>query len=281
MTTPPPSSPYGAPEPSHSGSSGASSYPPPNFGAPQQPAYANRMPASAPMQPKKSNAWKWLLGCCLGLVLLFGIGGCGALFVVPSIMDNASAPADDDAAEDLTPSDSEDDASSTATPTPESSAPGTASTAPANDENSQALSKAQNYIDTMPMSKNGLKRQLTSEAEGFSEGAAQYAVDNLDVDYKANALESAKNYSETLHLSKAGLKKQLTSTAGEGYTEEEAQYAIENLKADYKKNALDKARIYRDDLNLDTNEIKEQLTSQYGEEFTEEEAQYAIDNLDK
>ena len=60
-------------------------------------------------------------------------------------------------------------------------------------EFSNALKKAELYSDTMHMSKAGIFDQLTSEyGEGFSEDAANYAVENLKADYKNNALEKAK-----------------------------------------------------------------------------------------
>ena len=57
-------------------------------------------------------------------------------------------------------------------------------------EYKNALTKAQQYSDTMYMSKAGIYDQLTSEyGEGFPEDAAQYAVDNVVADWKFNALQ--------------------------------------------------------------------------------------------
>lgn len=109
-----------------------------------------------------------------------------------------------------------------------------ASTEKTNDvpkEYQNALKKAEIYSDTMNMSKSGIYNQLTSEyGEGFSEDAANYAVDHLDADYKANALAKAKNYQEIMAMSKSAIYDQLVSEYGEGFTEEEAQYAIDNLE---------------------------------------------------
>ena len=58
---------------------------------------------------------------------------------------------------------------------------------------------------------------------------AQYAVDNLEVDYKMNALAKAKTYQDTMSMSPAAIYDQLISEYGEKFTEEEAQYAIDNL----------------------------------------------------
>lgn len=98
-------------------------------------------------------------------------------------------------------------------------------------EYSSALSKAEQYSDTMHMSKQGIYDQLVSEyGEQFSEEAAQYAIDNLEADYKANALEKAKEYQDTMDMSPEAIRDQLTSEYGEKFTQEEADYAVENLK---------------------------------------------------
>lgn len=97
-------------------------------------------------------------------------------------------------------------------------------------EYKNALKSAENYIAFSPFSKKGLFQQLTSEhGSKFSKEAAQYAIDNLDVDYKEQALKSAKNYLDFMPMSDGELYDQLTSEHGEQYTAEEAQYAIDNL----------------------------------------------------
>lgn len=148
-------------------------------------------------------------------------------------------------------------------------------------EYKNALKKAKNYSDFMYMSKAAIYDQLTSEyGEQFPTDAAQYAMDNLQVDYKYNALKKAESYSETMYMSKAGIYDQLISEYGEQFTEEEAQYAVDNLEADYKTNALKKAESYQELMSMSKNAVYDQLVSEYGEKFTAEEAQYAIDNLE-
>lgn len=94
-----------------------------------------------------------------------------------------------------------------------------------------ALAKAKIYSDTMHMSKQGIYDQLTSEyGEQFPAEAAQYAIDNLNADYKKNALEKAKTYQDSMSMSKNAIYDQLISQYGEKFTEEEAQYAIDNLE---------------------------------------------------
>jgi hypothetical protein len=167
----------------------------------------------------------------------------------------------------------------TPTPTP-TDAPTPTPTEYIPSEYKSALKKAESYSNLLHMSKEGLYKQLTSEyGENFSAEAANYALENLDVDYNENALKKAESYSDSLHLSKAGIYDQLTSEYGEQFTAEEAQYAVDNLVADYKENALIKAENYSDSLNMSKADIYNQLISEYGEKFTEEEAQYAVDNL--
>lgn len=97
-------------------------------------------------------------------------------------------------------------------------------------EYTNALINAKIYSDEMHMSKAAIHDQLTSEyGDQFSEEAADYAVENLEADYKYNALQSAKIYQDELAMSPNAIYDQLISDYGEQFTEEEAQYAIDNL----------------------------------------------------
>ena len=91
-----------------------------------------------------------------------------------------------------------------------------------------ALKRARSYGRIFHMSRNGIYEQLTSDVEGFTPEAAQYAIDNLDMDYRENAYQKAQNYFEKMNMSKEGIYNQLTSSA-EGFTMEEAQYAVDKL----------------------------------------------------
>ncbi|MFT4007371.1 MAG: Ltp family lipoprotein [Lacrimispora sp.] len=147
-------------------------------------------------------------------------------------------------------------------------------------EYKSALKKAKTYGDMMHMSKAGIYNQLTSEyGEKFSPEAAQYAIDNVEVDWNTNALNKAKTYSDTMYMSKAGIYDQLVSENGEMFTPEEAQYAIDHIEADWNTNALEKAKTYQGSMSMSPAAIHDQLTSEYGEKFTQEEADYAIANL--
>ncbi len=97
-------------------------------------------------------------------------------------------------------------------------------------EEKNALKKAESYSKMMHMSKQAIYDQLTSEyGEKFPADAAQYAIDNMQADFKANALEKAKSYQTTMNMSKNAIYDQLISQYGEKFTKEEAQYAIDNL----------------------------------------------------
>lgn len=98
-------------------------------------------------------------------------------------------------------------------------------------EYKSALKKAESYANTMHMSKAGIYDQLTSEyGEAFPKEAAQYAIDNIEHDWKANALEKAKSYAKSMAMSDSAIYDQLISEYGEKFTAEEAQYAIDNLE---------------------------------------------------
>lgn len=86
-----------------------------------------------------------------------------------------------------------------------------------------ALSKAHSYLKVTSFSKSGLKEQLIFE--GFSDSEAEYAVNNLDTDWKEQAHQKALSYLKMTSFSKSGLLDQLLF---EGFTQEEAEYGVEN-----------------------------------------------------
>ena len=97
-------------------------------------------------------------------------------------------------------------------------------------EYKSALRKAKIYANDMNMSKAGVYDQLTSEyGEKFTAEAAQYAVDNVESDWKENALKKAEFYQEHMAMSPSAIYDQLVSEYGEQFTAEEAQYAVDNL----------------------------------------------------
>ena len=90
-------------------------------------------------------------------------------------------------------------------------------------EYKQAKQKAEEYMSFTSFSKKGLKEQL--EFEGFSQEAAEWAVETYNADWSSQACAKAREYLEFSSFSKEGLKDQLLY---EGFTEEEAQYAVDN-----------------------------------------------------
>ena len=231
-------------------------------------------------QKKQGGALKWVI---IGVVAVALIGGAAG--------NSNSDPADNQQASNGTVITSAPETPLPTNPanTPEGTEqPKAATDVPANPEQENdnipteyksALKSAENYSDLMHMSKAGIYDQLVSPyGDKFSPEAAQYAIDNVDIDWNANALEKAKDYSDSMAMSKAGIYDQLISEYGEKFTPEEAQYAVDNVAADWKENALKKAKDYQS-MNMSPERIRDQLTSEYGEKFTSEEADYAIQNL--
>ena len=98
-------------------------------------------------------------------------------------------------------------------------------------EHQAALEKAQMYSDTMNMSKAKLRDQLTSDyGEGFPKAAADYAIANVQADWKANARVKARSYRETMKMSNSSIREQLVSEYGEQFTKAEADWAMANLE---------------------------------------------------
>lgn len=191
--------------------------PGPDNQQPQNPYAAPQQPAQQPVAPaqpekKKGGCMKWG-AAALGVLIVLGIAAsCGG--------DNEN---------DTTPVTS----SSVDAPAKESEA----APAPAEEKNDDvpreyknALRSAETYTKMSGFSYDGLYEQLTSEyGEGYPPEAAQYALDNLDVDWNEQALKAAKNYQKVMPMSDDGLFEQLTSSYGDGFTPEQAQYAIDHL----------------------------------------------------
>lgn len=91
-------------------------------------------------------------------------------------------------------------------------------------EYKDALKKAKDHPLVKKISKQGMHNWLTSEPNLFSPEAAQWAVDNMRADWKANALEKGKSCQGTPE----GIYSHLISDE-EGFTEEEAGHAVSHL----------------------------------------------------
>ena len=90
-----------------------------------------------------------------------------------------------------------------------------------------ALNNAKQYLEIFDYSKQRLYEQLVSPyGEGFSEKAAQYAVENCGANWWQNAVDEGRNYLEIFDWSKQRLYDQLSSAYGGKFTEAQAQYAV-------------------------------------------------------
>lgn len=95
-----------------------------------------------------------------------------------------------------------------------------------------AIRTAEQYLMTQPFSRNGLIRQLSSDAgSGFEVADATVAVDSLTVDWNEEAAKSAKQYLEIQGFSCKGLIRQLSSSAGSGFTDSQARYGAKQAGA--------------------------------------------------
>ena len=236
----------------------------------------------APQKKKKGGCFKWGAGAVAVLVL-----GSAALNAGSDGEDstNTAAP---ETATSIIATESLDTAQVTPTLDINNAAADVESTQSDNDaaddaapkEFKNALRAAKNYLDFSAFSKAKLYDQLTSEyGSQFTSEAAQYAMENIDVDWNAEALESAENYLEFAAFSKAKLYDQLTSEYGEKFTPEQAQYAVDTVNADWNAEAVEAAETYQDMMPMSGPALLEQLTSDYGEQFTMEEAQHAVSTL--
>lgn len=121
-----------------------------------------------------------------------------------------------------------------ATPTPEPTPSDTPEPAAAEVEGTvsqeNALRSAETYIEFKGFSKKGLIDQLSSEyGEGFSKADAEWAVENLDVNWNEQAVRSGETYLEMKGFSRSGLIEQLSSEYGDQFTKKQATHAAEAL----------------------------------------------------
>ncbi len=134
-----------------------------------------------------------------------------------------------------------------------------------------AVRKAEQYLRTMPFSKEGLIEQL--EYEGFSNADATYAVNKLNVNWNDQAVKKGKQYLNTMPFSKSGLIEQLEF---DGFTNAEAAYGVNQLNVNWKEQAVKKAKQYLDIMSFSRSGLIHQLEF---DGFTTEEATYAADQV--
>ena len=111
----------------------------------------------------------------------------------------------------------------------------------ASEEQREAVRAANNFLVLNPHSKEGLYEMLIMDTDdlfeaddmmkvsGFSEEAARFAVDHIDVDWKEQAARAAKQYAKA-GADEDAIRATLTAPGGlGGFTKEEADYAIDQL----------------------------------------------------
>lgn len=129
-----------------------------------------------------------------------------------------------------------------------------------------ALKSAENYLEFMAFSYEGLLDQL--EYEGYSTEEATFAVDNCGANWNEQALLSAQNYLNTMAFSYTGLIDQLEY---EGFTAEQATYGADNCGADWNEQAAKSAKNYLDLMAFSREGLIDQLLY---EGYTQSQAEY-------
>jgi Host cell surface-exposed lipoprotein len=119
-----------------------------------------------------------------------------------------------------------DESATTTTQPPVEQAPTTTAEAAVPPEYQNALRAAENYLDVIAFSQQGLIEQL--EFEEYSTEAAQWAVANVQVDWNEQAALKAADYLDLQAFSEGGLRDQLEF---EGFTPEQIEFAISEMKA--------------------------------------------------
>ena len=205
---------------------------------PQQPQW---QPTNPPVPPVKQSwfARHKVLSVILGIVLVvvliccaagvLGIGGDDSDSTASSETSSQTSTADESTEDsaDETTGEAEEEPATEEEPAEEEPAEPEMSTEQAN-----AVRSAENYLEFMPFSKQGLIDQLSSPAgDGYPQEVAVFAVEHIedDVDWKEQAVKAAENYQELMGFSRDGLIQQLTSEAGDQYTQEQAEYAADQI----------------------------------------------------
>lgn len=133
---------------------------------------------------------------------------------------------------------------------------------------SNSLSRAKSYLETMSFSKKGLIKQL--KFEGYTAKEAKYGASKCGANWKNQAAAKAKSYLDTMPFSKKGLIKQLKF---DGFTDSEAKYGVSKCGANWKEQAAKKAKSYLDTMSFSRQGLINQLKF---DGFTDKEAKYGV-----
>ena len=135
----------------------------------------------------------------------------------------------------------------------------------------RAYETAKNLSADSPISIQAIKDKI--KIYNYSEGANQYAVYKLNIDWKEEAVLAAKSL-QKYRYSKEKLVEQLINV--ELFTQEEADYAVEQVNFDWKENAVKEAESYVNGGQISKEKLLELLVE--NRKFTQEEAEYAIEH---
>lgn len=105
------------------------------------------------------------------------------------------------------------------TPDSDSGSQSGSQTAAATENQQKALDKANEYVDTLPLSHDGLIKQL--EYDGYTTDVATYAADNCSVNWNKEAKEMAEQYMDSTTYTYKDMVQQLET---EGFTKEQAKF---------------------------------------------------------
>ena len=135
----------------------------------------------------------------------------------------------------------------------------------------RAYETAKKLSADSPISMQAIKNEI--KIYNYSEGANQYAVYKLNIDWKEQAVLAAKSL-QKYRYSKEKLVEQLINV--ELFTQEEADYAVEQVNFDWKENAVKEAESYVRGGKISKEKMLEILVE--NKKFTQEEAEYAIEH---
>ena len=149
-------------------------------------------------------------------------------------------------------------------------------------EQYQAALSACDWLDCMPLSKEGLTECLLND--GFSNEAVTFVMDNIIVDWNEQALLSAEDWLDCMPLSKAELTECLID---DGFTEEEAQYAVDTLygtdepteaSEPVEEQTVEEEAVEAESESYEVTEAYEPV-EEYVEEAPVEEFDYSVDDM--
>lgn len=105
------------------------------------------------------------------------------------------------------------------TPDSDSGSQSGSQTAAATENQQKALDKANEYVDTLPPSHDGLIKQL--EYDGYTTDVATYAADNCSANWNKEAKEMAEQYMDSTTYTYKEMVQQLEA---EGFTKKQAKF---------------------------------------------------------